>query len=72
MSWYDGGGFGLKILNDGKDRNDHMATILMSVYVGNGRRERIDITKSDLLMIRRDVNRTLKQLQERSGRCSNA
>lgn len=66
MSWYDGGGFGLKILDDGSDRNDHMATIRMEINVGNGRRERIDITKSDLRMVRRDVNRTLKQLDERT------
>lgn len=72
MSWYDSGGFNLKVLSDGSDRSDHSAVIRIAIDVGNGRRERINITKSDLLMIRRDVNRTLKQLQERSGRCSNA
>lgn len=64
MSWYDGGGFGLKVLNDGKDRGDHMATILMSVYVGDGKTVHICLTKSDLLMIRRDVNRAIRRLQE--------
>lgn len=64
MSWYDSGGFDLKVISDGSDRNDHQATIRIAIDVGNGRRERVDVTKSDLLMIRRDVNKAIRQLQE--------
>lgn len=68
MSWYDDDNFDLKIIGDGTDRSDHQATIAMSVYIGDGQTVTISLTKSDLLMIRRDVNRTLKQLNERTRR----
>lgn len=65
MSWYENGGF--RISRDhAKDSPGNGIRFNLSVYVGNGQTITLDLTKTDVQGIKREVTRALKEQEEES------
>jgi hypothetical protein len=63
MSWYSDNGF--RITRDrSMDSPGNGIRFNLSVYVGNGRAIRLDLTKTDVQGIKREATKALKEQKE--------
>ena len=64
MSWYESGGF-LVVRTPSKDDTSGSRTAHMSLWFpGEQRYVGIDVNQTDLMMMRRDISRLLKEMKE--------
>lgn len=63
MSWYQNSGFRIT-RNRAKDSPGNGIRFNVSIYVGNGQTITLDLTKTDVQGIKREVTRALKEQEK--------
>lgn len=65
MSWYESGGFTIT-RDKSKDSAGAGIRFRLSIYLGDGQTRIVELTKSDVQGIKREVTRALKEQREES------